>query len=311
MFIILTIGLCFSSCQKHEDTASNLLLGKWISSYADDTYWDFQSDRFVNYYRDGKQWPGNNEMMISKFGERGKSTTFGPLRYEYQILLDTIKFQTYGTVNNQIWRRYGTLQEGNILYVWNYKTLPGIENHIDEVSYYCLDGKSCPSKTKKKITVIIESGLEGTVHISFAQKGGVPCEYDADGNPIIRVDQGTIHKTQLQWHPAYMTHDAFDFKVIDCKHGTITDINDWGHNEFGNKAGEMFRTDSVDFKVKDYELSAFSLGYNQYARDMLDYEFGEYLSGQVASFSIGYLKDQYSYKNYMVKIKSTGEEIKG
>ncbi len=308
MLVLLAISFAILSCGSEDHAISNPLLGKWVSPYNQDTYWEFTSGKNVNYQKDGREWPGNIEYMV---GAEYKSTTFGPLFYKYQKSKDTIKFATFGSLNNLDWRKFAALRDKNILYIWNYKTLPGIENHIDEVSYFCLDGKTCPSQTSRKITVVIESGLEGAVHIAFNQRDGIPPEFDQDGNPVIIVNQGTIHKTQLPWHPAYMTHNAFDFVVKDCETGALTDINDWGHDAYRKKVFDMSRSDTVTFKSTDYSLSAFSHGFNQYGRTDLDYEFREYLSGQVASFSFDYLWDRYKYKEYMKKVKAKGEDVKG
>ena len=309
--IYLLIGLAFNSCQSEVEKTIPPLLGKWVSPYNESTFWKFQSEKFVKHLREGQERPGNGEVMVSRGGEPYASTIYGPLNYRYKQTGDTIKFETYGSLNDLIWMRYGAMREDNIMYLWNYKTLPGIENHIDEVSYFCLEGKTCPSQTSRKITVVVESGLAGAVHIAFNQRDGIPPEFDQDGNPVIRVNQGTIHKTQLPWHPSYMTHNAFDFVVKDCETGALTDINDWGHDAYRKKAIDMLKSDTVTFKTSDYSLSAFSYGFNQYGRTDLDYEFGEYLNGQVASFSIDYLSDRYEYKEYMKKVMAKGEDVKG
>ena len=311
ILFFFVLGLSLFSCIEEIETSSNPLLGKWVSPYSDNTYWDFLSEKSVNNYRNGKERPGNVEIMTNRGGQEYISTIFGPLHYRYRLSSDTTKFETYGSLNNKTWMKYAAMREDNILYIWNYKTLPGLENHIDEVSYYCLSGNICPSKTDRKVTVIVESGLEGNVHIAFGQKDGTPCQFDKDGNPIIRVDQGSIHKTTLPWHPAFMTHNAFDFLVEDCADGSLLDINDWGHDAYRKKATGMSQTDTVTFGSEDYSLSAFSFGYNQFGRTDLDYEFREYISGQVASFTIGYLADQFVYKEYMKSVKSMGDAIKG
>lgn len=311
IMVLLAISFSWFSCESENAIITNPLIGKWVSPYNQDTYWEFTSDKNVNYLRDGREWPGNVEIMVSRGGIEYKSTTFGPLHYKYQKSKDTIKFETFGSLNNLNWMKYAALRDDNILYIWNYKTLPGIENHIDEVSYFCLEGKTCPSQTSRKITVVIETGLAGAVHIAFNQRDGIPPEFDQNDNPVIRINQGTIHKTQLPWHPAYMTHNAFDFVVKDCETGALTDINDWGHDAYRKKAINMLKSDTVTFKTSDYSLSAFSYGFNQYGRTDLDYEFGEYLSGQVASFGIDYLTDRYEYKEYMKKVKAKGEDVKG
>ena len=311
LLIFIVLGLILFSCGNKEQVSTNPLIGKWVSPNGGDSYWDFTSETQVNRYLRGKEWPGNEEIMVSRAGENPLSTIYGPLNYNYSFSNDTIKFETFGSLNNKTWMKYGALREDNKLYIWNYKGLPGIENHVDEVSYYCLEGDTCSNESKNRIIVIIESGLEGAVHISFDQKDGIPPEFDENKNPIITIDQGSIHKTTLPWHPTYMTDNAFDFMIKDCFNGTLSDINDWGHGDYRNKATDMYKSDTVTFRPQDYQLSAFSLGFNQYARDMLDYEFGEYLNGQVASFSIDYLTDQFVYKEYMKKVKALGEEING
>jgi|GEM_PF-5034544 len=234
MVVFISLGLFLFACKKESPNSNNPLIGKWVSPYGLDNYWEFTSEENVTFFAKGSVIPGNVTHNINKPGERYEETVYGPLKYRYSVVKDTVKFETYGSLNNKVYRVQGAMREGNTLYIWNYKTLPGIENHIDEVSYYCLDGAKCASTTNRKVTVIVESGLKGAVHIALGQNDGTPYETDSDGNPVITVDQGTIHKSTLPWHPAYMTHNAFDFVVKDCEDGTLTDLNDWGHDAYRN-----------------------------------------------------------------------------
>lgn len=309
--IISCLWLLLVSCNKNKSIHDNPIKGKWVSAHSSETYWNFTSEENVTYTYKGKQIPGNETYTINLSDKTYEETVYGPLKYKYYINRDTIKFETYGSSNNKTFARYGAMRNANKIYIWNYKTLSGIEHHIDEVSWYCLEGTTCTNDPSKKITVIIDEDLKGAVHISFNQKDGIPYKNDKDNNPIITIDQGSIHKTTLPWHPSYMTENAFDFKIRKCETGDLANINDWGNDAYRKKVSDMRQSDTVTFKTEDYSLSAFSLGYNQYGRDLLDYEFGEYLNGQVASFSIDYLSDRYEYKEYMKKITSKGKDVKG
>jgi len=302
---LLFLFILLLGCKKEQ----NPLIGTWISENYPDSKFVFRNDMTADLIRRGSNFSENGPILEQDTTGQYIEHFYGPLNYQYSIVNDTYNIDFIGSNNQKIYRSYHAMIHNNALLTFNYKTLPGIENHIDEVGKYLLLGSEKVHHKSKKIIIVIEEGHEGQFHIAYDQKDGVPPVYDDEGNLVLELE-GNILKTQMKADVLVMIYDGFDFKLRTCDSKQIVDINDINHQHYRSLAHQMNKTNDVDIQEKDYSFSGFSLGFNQIGRDYINHIFREEIEGQVGSFTSGFLQDQYIFKDYVKKEKKAWGELK-
>lgn len=122
-FLALIPLFVFCSCERHEPTHQEAILGHWGSLNLSIEY---TTDSCYNIFLNGKP------LIYSNTGQLKYSLACHP---NENHCLTSI----YG-IKEKLETREKLIVEGDILFSIGYKSLKGIEHHIDEIAYY----KRCP-----------------------------------------------------------------------------------------------------------------------------------------------------------------------
>ncbi|HPQ35269.1 MAG TPA: hypothetical protein PK563_12295 [Tenuifilaceae bacterium] len=266
-FFLIVIIFLFSSCSVK---LNSYIYGDWTQINDLNQKYVFNENSTFSYYVYGKQVFNTNKSKYLVVKKR--DTLWLKIKYYFPILGQGEKFK-------KITEEKAILINHDYLTIISYKSLKGIENHIDEYSVWIKDVPE-PKRdlfSKKKQIYVIPDNYKGWVWIAFNQKDGKNPVYDSLGNPMLIIPENGILKTTLH-------EDAF---ATANKHFRILQKN-LKSNNFSNYFTIDFSENIDSICCESNENIAIVLGFNQRPRDYFNKKiFNQTISGNILGFFIG------------------------
>lgn len=304
LFLSITLISFLSACKKEADFKRNQLTGAWEEAFAGQLSIHFAADSLISRYRNG-ELVGTPNFEKDSSGQLVE-TNYGPLYFKVdQISNDSIQGRILGSTNQKVFSKNTFILNGDYLTEIRYKTLPGIENHIDEVQCYqrAKSTKSISRKVKQE-KIIFPQGLEGFIYIAYGQKDGQKIELDEHGNRILTIPKNGILKTQAIEDPEILATDQFVFYEKDSLSGVLRPYPVYQHGAFRKTAIQLKNQESVTLKYPAESMAMFVWGFNQTGRKrVINKVFGEIIEGNVLSLEIDTVGERLRLDWYTDKIK--------
>jgi len=298
---IVLFFLSFFSCgQSSTKITKEQIIGTWIDQH--NVKLEFTSD---GYYK--KAYPDfslPNKKLIIKNGKY-EEIDFGILEYKLKRRnINSFDLRIIGSKNGLEFSKYTIILKDNNLLRISYKTLPGIENHIDEIGWYVKEGtKIKPVKTKIKEKFIIPKGFNKMIYIAYDQPEGQELIQDADGNRILNIPKNGILKTKFKEIPEIMAFQNYEFYENDQNADSLIKMREFQHEDFQTVFKEL-RKNKGDIKLKynPDSTAIFVLGFNQVGRNYIEREiFKERIQGNVLMFEVDTISKVFRLDDYLYK----------
>jgi len=295
LFCLSILFLLMTSCITGiKEDKSTLLIGEWINSHNNEVKLIFKEDGFFEKQRkdvtsDGKFLEKDSTGMLIE-------VDYGPFQYKVKSINgDSISCDIVGSKNGKVFSKHVFIISDSKLFNLTYKTLPGIENHIDEIGvYYNAANPSADEENGIVEKIILPQGHSGSIHIAYGQKDGAPVELDEWGNRILEVSKNGLLKTKMQEDPMILAMDRFEFYQRDSITGKLSRLRDYQHGEFRTAAYQLKNNSETLMLKHDPDSTAvFVWGFNQSGRKRnINKAFKEIIEGNVLSVEIDTVKNR-------------------
>ena len=238
----------------------------------------------------------SNEMMIE--------VDYGELQYKAKAVAesDSTIIQLIGSKNKQIYREKMLLRcKGNKLVVVIYKTLPGIENHIQVASLFTRKGaQHQPIEGLARWHFILPAALDkDLITIAFNQKDGEPCDVNSQGEAVIRIPSNGILKTQLREDAWVILNGNIRFSIE--KDGKLSPIPTLQASDRARIYHEVRDPKLKSINIvhhPDQRVAICSARFNPGRKRVVNPLFGEEIKGNVNSFSVSNYRKELNYLGF-------------
>lgn len=303
--LLFWVFIFCDACEVHtfEDVYKNPIVGIWTAVYNPTSQIEYSADGY--FYN--CQMDMSEVIHLEEVDGKYEEIRYGELLFKMgKWQGDSLFLTLIGSENGKELAKDIVILEDDFLVKINYKALPGIEKHIDEMELYRRENSTKMPSFNSFEKIIIPKGLTGDVMIAYDQKDGQPVQFDAVGNPILEIPKSGVLKTQLKENPMNLAAQRYAFFEKNEVEGTLQPLRNFQHGTYRHLYQKVQNTrEAVNLMHHPDSTALFVLGFNQHGRNRdVRKAFGEYLYGNVINFKIDTVKNMFDLYGYSMAVKN-------
>lgn len=291
---ILSIPLCIISCKSYPKASHPFqIVGSWQDASDMRKKIVFRNDGIYD------EFDQNGKVEFKFYTQTKDSLTlknFGSLKYTTTSSGDSIFVNFIGELNNELYSNELFINKRASLIRINHKTLPGIKDHIDEISVYKNIGKNRTGDIKYGHTdftsIVLPAKFTGLVYIAYNQPDGINLETGKRGKVLAIPSSGVVKVKDIEVFDSYLDGNLKFYYNKNLAENP--DINFISYIDFRKSLlnKDFFNAFLETHNIQYSTVVAIPLGFNASGRErVINKLFNDSIIGNVEMFEIDTLKN--------------------